>query len=291
MKKVINKKIFKITLIVIISFIILISGNIAFATSNLDSETLEELKKEAKNLNLENIPVDDINLSNIDSMTEEELLNIYDDLTQEYTTEDIAEIIEENKEEIKKQGISEEVISASTEILKTTDTETVREILKEDIDINEIKEKIEEGYTPEEVVKSVVKEIPAKQKANIAMKLIITNSIVQNILKIVVIIFIYDTILRWRIYQKAGEHGWAAIIPIYRDVVMFKISDLSPWLLLLWFVPVLGWIILIGASIIGRICLAGNFGKGVFFAFGNVVIPIVFESIIAFNPNIEYEQS
>lgn len=291
MKKIINKKVFQIILIAIISFVILISGNIAFATSNLDSETLEELKKEAKNLNLENIPVDDINLNNIDNITEEEILNIYDNLTQEYTTEDIAEIIEENKEEIKKQGISEEVIDASTEILKTTDTETVREILKEDIDINEIKEKIEEGYTPEEIVKSVVKEIPAKQKANIAMKLIITNSIVQNILKIVVLIFIYDTILRWRIYKKAGEHGWAAIIPIYRDIVMYKISDLSPWLLLLWFVPVLGWIILIGASIIGKICLAGNFGKGAFFAFGNVVLPIVFESIIAFNPKIEYEQS
>ena len=290
MNKIINNKIYKIMAVIVFFFLVIISENIVFATSNLDSETLEELKEEAKNLNLENIPIDDIDLSNIDNMTEEELLDVYDKVTQEYDTQDIAEIIEDNKEELKKQGISEDVINAGTEILKTTDTETVREILKEDVDITEIKEKIEEGYSPEEIVKSVVKEIPTKQKVNIAMKLFVTNSIIKTVLVVLGIIFIYDLILRWRIYQKAGEHGWAAIIPIYRDIVMYRISDLSPWLLLLWFVPILGWIILFGASIIGRICLAVNFGRGTLFALGNVLIPIVFESVIAFNPNIKYEQ-
>lgn len=290
MNKIINNKIYKIMAVIVFFFLVIISENIVFATSNLDSETLEELKEEAKNLNLENIPIDDIDLSNIDNMTEEELLDVYDKVTQEYDTQDIAEIIEDNKEELKKQGIGEDVINAGTEILKTTDTETVREILKEDVDITEIKEKIKEGYSPEEIVKSVVKEIPTKQKVNIAMKLFVTNSIIKTVLVVLGIIFIYDLILRWRIYQKAGEHGWAAIIPIYRDIVMYRISDLSPWLLLLWFVPILGWIILFGASIIGRICLAGNFGRGTLFALGNVLIPIVFESVIAFNPNIKYEQ-
>ncbi len=284
-----KRNLLKILTIIAISIIILSYSNLCLATS-LDSETLEELKEGARNLNLDNVPINDIDFNNIDNMTEEELLDVYDKVTQEYTTQDIAEIIEENKEEIKKQGISEEVIDAGTEILKTTDTETVREILKEDIDITEIKEKIESGYSPEEIVKSVIKDIPNEQKANIAMKLFITNSIIQNILKVLLIIFIYDTIIRAIIYHKAGKHAWAAVIPIYRDIVMYKISDLSPWLLLLWFVPVIGWIILFGASIIGRICLAGNFGRGGLFAAGNVLLPIVFESIIAFNPNIKYEQ-
>ena len=143
MNKIINNKIYKIMAVIVFFFLVIISENIVFATSNLDSETLEELKEEAKNLNLENIPIDDIDLSNIDNMTEEELLDVYDKVTQEYDTQDIAEIIEDNKEELKKQGISEDVINAGTEILKTTDTETVREILKEDVDITEIKEKIE----------------------------------------------------------------------------------------------------------------------------------------------------
>ena len=165
MNKVINNKIYKIMAVIVFFFLVIISENIVFATSNLDSETLEELKEEAKNLNLENIPIDDIDLSNIDNMTEEELLDVYDKVTQEYDTQDIAEIIEDNKEELKKQGISEDVINAGTEILKTTDTETVREILKEDVDITEIKEKIED-YLKKNNINAVVKLIPSLQNIN-----------------------------------------------------------------------------------------------------------------------------
>ena len=273
-----KKKMLKITIISFVCVMMLICYNNCFATS-LNSEMLEEFKKEAKNINIEDI----------DHITEDEILEIYDDVTQNYTTEDIAEIIEENKEEIKKQGISEEVIDAGTEILKTTDTETVREIIKNDIDINDIKEKIEEGYAPEQILKSIVSEIPVQQKANIAMKLFITNKIVQTILKILVVLFIYDIILRWRIYKKAGEHSWAAMIPIYRDIVMYKISGISPWIMLFWFVPILGWLVLFCISIVRRVGLACNFGRNGFFAIGNIILPIVFESIIAFHPNIKYE--
>lgn len=261
-------------LIIILS--IFLSGNIVFATSS-DFQIMEELQKEAESIDVNNI-------------TEEELLKIYDNLTNNFEAEDIAEIIEANKSELQKQGISEDIIDAGTEILKSADTETVREIIKNDIDINDIQEKIEKGYTKNQIVKSIVEEIPTRQKINIAVKLFFSSIIVKVILTIIVIIFLYDIVLRWIIYGKAGEHSWAAIIPIYRDVVMYRISDISPWVMLLWFLPIIGWGILFIISIAQRVCLATNFGRSSLFAFGNIFLPIIFESIIAFNHNIEYEE-
>lgn len=271
-----NRKILKIMLIIISIICIIIIGNISFASS-LDSETMEKLQKETENIDINNI-------------TEEEILKVYDNLTQNYTTEEIAEIIEQNKSEIQKQGISEDIINAGTEILKTTDTQTVREIIKNEVDINDIQEKIEKGYTVNQIVKSIINEIPTEQKINIATKVFFANSIVKTILTVMLILFIYDIVLRWIIYGKAGEHSWAAIIPIYRDVVMYRIADMSPWVMLLWFLPIIGWGILFIISIVQRVCLATNFGRSSLFAFGNVLIPIIFESIIAFNPNIKYEE-
>ena len=46
MNKVINNKIYKIMAVIVFFFLVIISENIVFATSNLDSETLEELKTE-----------------------------------------------------------------------------------------------------------------------------------------------------------------------------------------------------------------------------------------------------
>lgn len=271
-----NKKILKIMLIIISIICIIIAGNISFASS-VNPEIMEQIQKEAESIDINNI-------------TEEDLLKLYDDLTENYKSEDIAEIIEENKSELQKQGISSDIIDAGTEILKTTDTETVRDIIKNDIDVNDIQEKIEKGYTANQIVKSIVNEIPTKQKINIVKKLFLANSIVKTILTVIAILFIYDIVLRWRIYGKAGEHSWAAIIPIYRDVVMYRIADMSPWVMLLWFIPIIGWGILFIISIVQRVCLATNFGRSSLFAFGNVLVPIIFESIIAFNPNIEYEE-
>ena len=32
----------------------------------------------------------------------------------------------------------------------------------------------------------------------------------------------------WKIFTKAGEKGWKAIIPVYNMIILFKISGLSP---------------------------------------------------------------
>ena len=243
--------------------------------------TKEEMLKEQAEYYAQNIDVN--------SITKEDVLKAYDELSKNYTNEELANMLEEHKEEIKEQGVSEEVIGAGQELLKTTDKDSVREIIEEDIDFESIKEKMDAGYTPNQVVKEIVQETPTEKKIEIAIKLLLANQIFRIAMISIIILFLYSTILRWIIYRKAGKHGWAAIIPLYRQIVMYKICGLSPWLMLLWFVPIFGWIAMFIIAIMKRFCLANSFGKGALFGFGLLILQPIFQSVLAFNSRIEYE--
>lgn len=223
----------------------------------------------------------------VNNISKEDVLKVYDDISEEYTNEEVADLIKENSEEIKKQGISEEVIETGANFIRTTDPESLRDIIKNDIDVEDIKEKINQGYTPNQILTSIIQETPNQKKVEIATKLLLSNKIVKTVLAVFVIWFIYGTILRWRIYAKAGKHGWAAIIPLYRQIVMYQVCGLSPWLMLFWILPIIGWFIMGIVAIMKRFCLANEFGKGSLFGFGLLLLPPIFQSILAFNPNIE----
>lgn len=224
--------------------------------------------------------------SNIDfkDINKEDILRVYDEINEQYTNQQIADMIQENTEILQQQGISKEIIQASTDFIRTTETEDIRDILENNIDLDEIKEKIEQGYTPSQILKSVVKDTPNEKKIEIGMKLLWANKLVKQILIWCIVLFIYGTILRWKIYAKAGKHGWTAIIPVYRQIVMYQICGLSPWLMLLWLVPILGWIAMLVIAIMKRFYLAKEFGKGSLFGFGLLFLPPIFETILAFQP-------
>src|SRR5690348_14170664 len=65
----------------------------------------------------------------------------------------------------------------------------------------------------------------------------------------------------WKIFTKAGQPGWASIIPIYNLYVWCKIVGRPWWWILLMLIPFVNFIILI----ILIIDLAKSFGKGVGF--------------------------
>ena len=237
--------------------------------------------QENKNLIKEQIEYYSRNID-VNEIDKEDILKAYENLSEQYSNEEIADIIEENKDEIEKQGISEDVISAGTTLLRTTDSESVKEIIKNDIDVQEIQEKVENGYTPNQAIKSVVEKIPNEKKVEIAVKLFLANKIVRAAITIIIFLFIYKTLLRWIIYNKAGKHGWAAIIPVYRQVVLYQVCGLSPWLMLFWLLPIIGWLIMLVVAIMKRFCLAKEFGKGTLFGFGLLLFPTIFQSILAF---------
>jgi hypothetical protein len=76
------------------------------------------------------------------------------------------------------------------------------------------------------------------------------------------VVFAYIVACLWKIFQKAGEEGWKAIIPIWNTIVLLKISGRPWWWLLLLLVPLLNIVILI----IVYLDLGKSFGKGPVFS-------------------------
>ena len=82
----------------------------------------------------------------------------------------------------------------------------------------------------------------------------------------------------WKVFSKAGQPGWAAIIPIYNIYVMCKVAGRPGWWLLLMLIPLINVII----AIILNVDIAKHFGKGIGFAIGMILLPFIFWPILGF---------
>jgi len=82
----------------------------------------------------------------------------------------------------------------------------------------------------------------------------------------------------WKVFTKAGQPGWACIIPIYNLYVWCKIVRRPWWWILLMLIPFVNFIILI----ILIIDLANSFGKGVGFGIGWLLLAVIFFPILGF---------
>ncbi|HNX65000.1 MAG TPA: DUF5684 domain-containing protein, partial [Oscillospiraceae bacterium] len=82
-----------------------------------------------------------------------------------------------------------------------------------------------------------------------------------------------------KILVKAGEPGWACIVPFYSTYVLFKITWGNGWLFLLTLIPFVNFVILI----ITYVKLAQAFGKGGGFAAGLILLSFIFLPILAFD--------
>lgn len=66
----------------------------------------------------------------------------------------------------------------------------------------------------------------------------------------------------WKIFDKAGQLGWAALIPIYNVIVLLQIVGHPVWWFILMLIPFVGFII----GILVVVDLAKSFGQSVGFA-------------------------
>lgn len=88
----------------------------------------------------------------------------------------------------------------------------------------------------------------------------------------------------WKVFSKAGQPGWAAIVPIYNLIVLLQIAGKPIWWIILCLIPFVGIVIVILVDI----SLAKNFGKGGGFAAGLILLPFVFFPILGFG-SAEYQ--
>ena len=82
----------------------------------------------------------------------------------------------------------------------------------------------------------------------------------------------------WKIFTKAGQPGWASIIPIYNWYILCKIVGRPGWWVILLLIPFVNFIV----GIILCIDLAKSFGKGVGFGIGLILLSVIFFPILGF---------
>lgn len=82
----------------------------------------------------------------------------------------------------------------------------------------------------------------------------------------------------WKVFAKAGQPGWAAIIPIYNIIVLLQIVGRPVWWLLLMFIPLVNFVV----AILIYIDLAKSFGQSTGFAIGLLLLAPVFWPILGF---------
>lgn len=82
----------------------------------------------------------------------------------------------------------------------------------------------------------------------------------------------------WKLFEKAGRPGWAAIVPVYNLVVLLRITSQSMWWILLVLIPGVNVV----ALFIIHLNVAWRFGKDLGYAFGLTLLPFVFYPILGF---------
>ena len=67
----------------------------------------------------------------------------------------------------------------------------------------------------------------------------------------------------WKMFEKAGHPGWAILIPIYNAYILLKIAGRPGWWLVLYFIPIVNFVI----AIVVAIDVAKAFGQSALFGF------------------------
>ena len=83
----------------------------------------------------------------------------------------------------------------------------------------------------------------------------------------------------WKVFEKAGKPGWAAIIPIYNMFVLNEIAGKE----ILWFILTLIPCVNIVAIIVICMDVAKNFGKDPIYGVGLALLPMIFFPLLGFS--------
>jgi hypothetical protein len=82
----------------------------------------------------------------------------------------------------------------------------------------------------------------------------------------------------WKVFEKAGQPGWAALVPVYNIIIMLKITGKPSWWLALFFLPVANFVMMI----LIVVALAKSFGKSTGFGLGMLFFGFIFYPILDF---------
>lgn len=81
----------------------------------------------------------------------------------------------------------------------------------------------------------------------------------------------------WKVFDRAGEPGWAVIVPIYNMYVLTKVAQVSALWIVAMFIPLLN---IIAGFVISN-GVAKRFGKSSGFGIGLFLLPFLFYPMLA----------
>ncbi|MCH4886003.1 signal peptidase I [Acidaminobacter sp. JC074] len=88
----------------------------------------------------------------------------------------------------------------------------------------------------------------------------------------------------WKMFEKADEPGWAAIIPLYNVWVMLKIAGLNPLFILVMLIPLV--------NVIFGIYMSYKFVEAYGFGIGGFLLYLFFSPIMTiymgFSEDVQY---
>lgn len=105
---------------------------------------------------------------------------------------------------------------------------------------------------------------------------------VATVIALVLVVLVIAAV--WRIFAKAGEPGWKALIPFYNLYIEYKLFWGNGWLFLLTCIPIVN--VVVGIMLCHKMSKA--FGHGVGFTLGLIFLPYIFMVILGFNGD-EYQ--
>jgi len=229
-----------------------------------------------------NIDINKLNLSGIDTSKLSDLENtiehmpkgetsidsvliFYQEISNVISNEEIVTFIENNKEVLSNAGLSKSLLNTSSSLFKNFDAETVIDVVKNNLMLQDAIAASEEGASADAILKSAIKKTPTLDKIKIIFKLLFSNGFIRLLTAFIIVISIYSIFITSYIFKKAGKPAYATAIPVYRDIIHLKLCNFSPWLLLLVFIPLIGWLALAAIAVVGRFELSRNFGHGFLF--------------------------
>jgi hypothetical protein len=100
--------------------------------------------------------------------------------------------------------------------------------------------------------------------------------LIGGLIGLAIVIFIIAGV--WKVYTKAGQPGWACLVPIYQIIVLLQIVGKPLWWIVLMLIPFVNFIV----AIIVLVELAKRFGKGAGFGIGLAFLGFIFFPILGF---------
>jgi hypothetical protein len=82
----------------------------------------------------------------------------------------------------------------------------------------------------------------------------------------------------FKTFEKAGQPGWAAFVPVYNVLVWLRAAGRPLWWLAVLLVPGVGLVL----AYLAWASLARAFGKGPRFAAGLMLVPPIFLCVLGF---------